>query len=407
MMNKRLLSLLVPAMYGVTPAAPAAARPTVAWGRKREPMKVFSNVAAGAVGQPQTAFSKVPRYPRTILGFILQKGGTAFVNADIPRIELFLGEKSIFGPISAADVAMINRVESGDVDNDANFLCVDFTFPHVKEIGGEQIGGIDLVNLPAGELRLEVDIASTANAPTLRGDVIWSPPQGTGDLGNLMTKLIRRAYPQMPAGDNFPDVNLRGAIVARQFLKYTVPTAAVSAASGINNGVNTGNGVMGAIAVAANTPTGRYRLQIVAAAANAGTFMVTDPYNKIVGFGTVGVAFTQGGLTFTLADGAVDFLAGDGFTIDVLPASGNLNSVEVKKNEDVWWSRSDIAARFEQRRYGRTPLSQLYIIDWLLDNHSDSMIDTANALALDYKLNFTAPDTLTVVHQVLAQPTQF
>lgn len=82
-------------------------------------------------------------------------------------------------------------------------------------------------------------------------------------------------------------------------------------------GSNTGNGAMGAITVSGTAQVGTYTLRIVTAAANAGDFVVTDPQGDVVGFGHVAVAFSQGGLAFTLADGATDFAVGDTFTIAV------------------------------------------------------------------------------------------
>lgn len=82
-------------------------------------------------------------------------------------------------------------------------------------------------------------------------------------------------------------------------------------------GSNTGNGTMGAITVSGTAQVGTYTLRIVTAAANAGDFVVTDPQGDVVGFGHVAVAFSQGGLAFTLADGATDFIVGDTFTIAV------------------------------------------------------------------------------------------
>jgi hypothetical protein len=80
---------------------------------------------------------------------------------------------------------------------------------------------------------------------------------------------------------------------------------------------NTGNGAMGAITATTGAKPGNYSLVIIEPAANAGTFQVEDPDGVFVGRGTVGVAFSAGGLAFTLADGATDFVAGDGFTIAV------------------------------------------------------------------------------------------
>lgn len=82
-------------------------------------------------------------------------------------------------------------------------------------------------------------------------------------------------------------------------------------------GSNTGDGTMGTVTVAGNAKTGTYTLKITKAATNAGDFQVVDPEGDVVGLGTVAVAFSGGGLSFTLADGAVDFAVGDTFSIAV------------------------------------------------------------------------------------------
>ena len=89
--------------------------------------------------------------------------------------------------------------------------------------------------------------------------------------------------------------------------------AATSAALG----TNTGNGLMGAVTLGAGALEGAYKLTIVEAAANAGAFVVENPLGAIIGHGNVAAAFAAGGLSFTLADGATDFAAGDSFTITV------------------------------------------------------------------------------------------
>lgn len=83
--------------------------------------------------------------------------------------------------------------------------------------------------------------------------------------------------------------------------------------------VGTGNGTMGAVTMTANKDLvlGTYKLTIIKAAANAGDFIMTDPNGKVVGYGTIAVAFAQGGFAFTWADGATDFIVGDSTTIVV------------------------------------------------------------------------------------------
>lgn len=106
---------------------------------------------------------------------------------------------------------------------------------------------------------------------------------------------------------------------AKEYVIGTVLGKVISggAATAEADSGNTGDGAMGAITVSAGAVIGDYRLVIVAAATDAGTFLVSDPNGKLVGTGTVGSAFALGGLSFTLADGAADFVVGDGFTINV------------------------------------------------------------------------------------------
>lgn len=87
-------------------------------------------------------------------------------------------------------------------------------------------------------------------------------------------------------------------------------------------GGNTGNGTMGTVTVGNDAITGTYTVTITAEDANGGSFQVTNPHGEVVGEGEVGVAFSGGGISFTLADGAEDFDEGDVFTIAVVAGNG-------------------------------------------------------------------------------------
>lgn len=90
-----------------------------------------------------------------------------------------------------------------------------------------------------------------------------------------------------------------------------------NAASATADSGNTGNGTIGTITVANTAITGNYVLTITAEGANAGTFALVDPLGAQVGTGTVGAAFSGGGLSFTLADGTSDWDVDDFITIAV------------------------------------------------------------------------------------------
>src|SRR5690349_11304861 len=108
---------------------------------------------------------------------------------------------------------------------------------------------------------------------------------------------------------------LAGSGAARELLtgmvlgRVTKGTAASAAAAG-----NTGNGTITASpAVGQTAKPGVYRVVCIEPAADAGKFSVEDPDGILIGVATVGVEFSTH-LTFTIADGAADFVAGDSFT---------------------------------------------------------------------------------------------
>jgi hypothetical protein len=84
----------------------------------------------------------------------------------------------------------------------------------------------------------------------------------------------------------------------------------------------TGNGVLtkAGTPYGANHVPGTYTIRVVAAAANAGRFVVIDPQGDEVGEGNVGTAFA-GPVAFTIADGSTDFIVGDQFTLLLSVAS--------------------------------------------------------------------------------------
>ena len=99
--------------------------------------------------------------------------------------------------------------------------------------------------------------------------------------------------------------------------KVEVGAGTAAAVSG-----NTGNGTFGTVTVGAGAKAGVYRVTCVEPGTNVGKFVVEDPDGINVGVATVAAAFTGGGLSFTIADGATDFVSGDAFTVTVAAGSG-------------------------------------------------------------------------------------
>jgi hypothetical protein len=101
-----------------------------------------------------------------------------------------------------------------------------------------------------------------------------------------------------------------GQVLTRTESGVPAPTASPK-------GSNVGNGTVGAITAAGAAKPGTYKLTFIEPGANGGAFNVEDPRGVSIGTGNVGTAFNSGGLGFTVADGATDFVAGDQFTITV------------------------------------------------------------------------------------------
>ncbi len=122
---------------------------------------------------------------------------------------------------------------------------------------------------------------------------------------------------------------LAGAGADRELLtgmvlgRITKGAAASAAVAG-----NTGDGaITAAPAVGQAAKPGVYRVVCIEPAADGGKFAVEDPDGILIGIATVGVEFANH-LTFTIADGAADFVAGDSFTITVAAGSGKVTQLD-------------------------------------------------------------------------------
>lgn len=129
--------------------------------------------------------------------------------------------------------------------------------------------------------------------------------------GNADLLLARKVT--LLSGQNL----LRGALLGKATVGAATPAA--------NAGNTGGSGTIGAVTVGAGAKAGVYQLVCIEPGTNAGKFTVEDPDGVQIGVATVAVAFSAGGLGFTISD-ATDFVSGDGFTITVAAGSGKFLS---------------------------------------------------------------------------------
>ena len=91
--------------------------------------------------------------------------------------------------------------------------------------------------------------------------------------------------------------------------------------------VGTGNGTISGITMGRKTQTGTYRLECTAAATNGGTFKVVAPNGAALPNATVGTAFADEQINFTINDGSSDFVVGDYFHVVVAQGSKKVTAL--------------------------------------------------------------------------------
>ena len=351
----------------------------------------FQGTFGGGTGQ---ALLRIPKYKLTLNRIKLKLGGTSLTKAMLTRIRLKIGTKPVW-ECTGARLDQIQKYKG--IRAHDKFVVLDFNEPGAPDIVGKEIGGYDMSQLN-DDLYLEIDVTG-ATAPTLKAKAFFTPPQDNP----LVLKLIPISRYMGAVGKSNFEFDAKGALIKRMFFFYA-GTDWSGVATSAALGTNTGNGVMGAVTVAAGAKVGTHKIVIVEPGTNVGTFIHEDPDGMIVGKGVVASAYSGGGLSFTLADGAADFVSGDGFVITVADRDANLSEVEVRKNGLTVWQATCQDARFIQQEYGRVPQSQCYVYEPIVDNNQSGALVTADAEALEFLMTLAAADTITAYAEVIDQP---
>ncbi len=366
--------------------------------RTRRDLPSFGNVTA-----PGIAAAEIPRLQKTLFGAGLYMSGTTFNESHITDIRLRLGGSRTLWLCTGADLRKLNKYRKF-YDGNRQFLYLDFSQGNSKSFGGQFIGGLDMTTFPAGKLKIEVTI-SGATAPALVAKGHWGPASS----GAVMQKLLQINFSTSGTGRKVlpitPDT-LKGARLRRLYGIYTGTsweqgTAASAAWTG-----NTGNGAMGTVTSTVGAQAGVHKIVVVEPGANVGTFIHQTPDGILNSkAGVVASAYASGGLSFTLADGASDFVSGDGFDITVSEnTSGNISRMEVIKNGEAVWDAYCYEARNIQKQNGFVPQSLMYVVDFEVDGWPDGALKSVDATELEIAATFTAADTLKLYAEVLDDP---
>lgn len=372
------------------------------WGRLYNKTVSFENVPSSGTG---TAILKFPKLAQTLLKVHLKMGGITFDYSMITEWRLMLGSKPICRG-TGSHTRLINRYfdRRNRIWEDPNFLTIDFTDVMQKFTAAEVIGGWDMSKMPDGLFKLEVDITG-ATAPQLDAVPEWGPTQDndvvmrwlrySGSLGVVST-----------IGNNSLPLDFQGAEVLRLFAIYAGNDWVGTSATASAWSSNTGNGVFGAVTVSAGAKRGTHKIVIVEPGANVGSFIHYDPDGLIAGTGVVASAYSGGGLAFTIADGATDFVSRDGWDIAVGTATeGNVTNMEVKKDGFPIYQRRCLESRYECEKYGYNPQSKMFVIDFCKDRSLEGRLITmrnqTDQAGIEVVTTITAADTYNIYAQVL------
>ncbi len=99
-------------------------------------------------------------------------------------------------------------------------------------------------------------------------------------------------------------------------------------ATGTADGGNTGASTCVSVTAGAKAQIGTYTLTCIAEAAGAGTFAVADPNGFALADASVGTAYVNEQINFTLTDAGEDSNLGDIYTIEITAGSGKFVEVD-------------------------------------------------------------------------------
>ncbi|MEQ9518493.1 MAG: head decoration protein [Parvibaculum sp.] len=124
-----------------------------------------------------------------------------------------------------------------------------------------------------------------------------------------------------------------GSGATRTIAVGTIIAKVLFAAPVIAAGGNTGDGAVANLTLGAAAEIGVYRLVCTDAAVNGGTFAVAAPSGVRLADASVGVAYANSHLAFTVQDGNTDFIVGDTITITVAEGSGEVTALDLAASD--------------------------------------------------------------------------
>lgn len=168
-------------------------------------------------------------------------------------------------------------------------------------------------------------LSDDASGVPAAGSITPSGSQTTQAAYVVAVNEIESATFVIPVGASVTAVcKLIGDAIAAVLEMPVLPTYTYGTLAAAPGGGNTGNGTVDTLSVTGAPVPGDWTLLCTAAAAEGGTFQLTDPNGTVVATGLAltggalgSTTFNQGGIQFNVNDGSTDFAVDDSFTITV------------------------------------------------------------------------------------------
>jgi hypothetical protein len=162
-----------------------------------------------------TATLKIPVENLTLLGILLRLGGTTFDKTKINWIKVLVGTKTIWD-LTMAELDKVNGYKNSFSNN--AFVLLDFAERDQAIFPVKEAGGLDLMALlGVGQVIVQINIASSAVAPTIDATGIYTRNQGNP----FVLKFKREPFSRASAGEPVLPLQPRGAVMKRVWLDYS------------------------------------------------------------------------------------------------------------------------------------------------------------------------------------------
>jgi hypothetical protein len=165
----------------------------------------------------------IPRYDMTLARVTLKFiGANSLTKTTITEIAVKAGARTIWGPVSAAELDKINKFKG--LFDQADSLTLDFTERDALSPDAKEVGGIDIPALGGQDVFIEVNNNAASGTPNLYAladfTTLQFDPRNPDPRGQLIKKLVKIQIPSNGGTAVTWTPSFKGAIVQRLFTFY-------------------------------------------------------------------------------------------------------------------------------------------------------------------------------------------